>query len=202
MTHESTDDSPDYYALYSKLSDELSEPDQRKAEIRLVVRQEVERIVLGLIGCAAVLAGVVVAVIIWGWWGLVAWPLLGIVWLTFGVLLERQRPGAERHRIASEAEDCGRLQIVAETYRAGEPVWRVETDKYDGTKRIVGAADNARWEAAWERFYKLALEFLSLSPSQRKQRLQQAKKDARPALNQGAALADSEGAELIFWARW
>lgn len=192
---ERDEDGPDYWQLQLDLSEKLSQPDEFE-HIRTIAREEADKRIVGWL----LWGGFIAATAIWGWKGALAG--IGLVLLYFWLEARQsdRRPGGEPHRIVSHAEDYVRLQIISEAFAAGGPTWQVKDKEYDRDEKKIVVADSDRWDDASERMYNAALHFQKLSPLQRKKCLRRAAKEARPALEQGDAMAKAEGAKLVYWA--
>lgn len=200
MTNLHDDEEEQYFDQVSKLSERLNgdSPDER---IRLMARQEAEKLI------AAYLKPVIfIGAIVWaqrergtqGVWTVLALGVASFIWTVVRTDFD---PKHDQHLIVMHAEDLNRLTIIAEAHEAGEPVWSMGEKQYPSNRPGVVANRGARWDGSWKRIYNWALELERVSPNKRRKRLLEAAKQAKLALEQGAALAEKEKGELTFWAR-
>lgn len=194
------DEGDEYLDRVNRLSERLSgdDPDER---IRRIARQEADKSINAYLGPILFIAALWWAHREYGTQGIWVVLVLGTAWLMWIMFRIDYDPRHERHLIVLHAEDLNRLTIIADAYEAGEPVWSVGEKQYQSNKPSIDATDGPRWNGSWKRVYNWALELERISPKKRRKRLLEAAKRAKPALDQGAAIAEREDAELALWAR-
>lgn len=183
----------DYSRLVDGLTEQLSGegPDER---IRQIAGDEASKRIISLVG----IVGFLWAAKEYDSIAIAAAVGLGIVWMVWRLNFD---PKHDRQLVVSKAEDLVRLQITAEALAAGATVWELKEEEYPGDERQIHATDNDHWKDFWERTYIMALKLKNLSPRERRKRISKATKAAREALIQGRDMAESENAQLVFWAR-
>lgn len=194
------DEEEEYLDRVNKLSERLSgdDPDER---IRRIARLEADKRINAYVGPILFMGALWWAHREYGTQGIWMVLVLGAAWFMWIVLRMDHDPSREQHLVVSYAEDLNRLTIIADAHGAGEPVWSIGEKQYPSDKPSIVATDGPRWDGSWRRVYNWALELERISPRARRKRLLTAAKQARPALEQGEAMAKHEDAELTFWAR-
>ncbi len=186
----------DYGELFDRFCNDLTKQEENDSRIRLLARQEADdRIATWLFLLAFV------GVISWkGWQGALVVAGAAIIYGFMRSRDQSRRVGGESHLIPNQAEDFIRLSIIAETFKAGEVTWSVHEAEFKHDEKSIVAAENERWDGAWERIYHTACEFRHLSPLARRRRLEEAAKSAEQALLAGEGFAKTKDTKLTSWA--
>ena len=189
-----------YRGLVNKLSERLEREDP-DAHFRRVVRQEVDRRMRLYLAPLLLIAALWWIYPMFGWAGAAMVAMLGASAAAWELLRTDYDPSVDRHLCVVRAEDLHRLTVIADGHAAGERVWILGDRQYPSDRPSVVASAGRRWEGSWRRIHECAVELETLNPKMRRQRLVDAAKRARPALEQGEALAEARNAELALWAR-